>query len=251
MREPRIIGAEVGVAKTYSYSRWHRALEIGGIGSFAGVAGALAYKIALVVDDLLTSITVGITFLTGPLFADLISGLVHWFADQYGTEKTPIVGPNFIRPFREHHVDPTGITRHDFIETNGSNCLFSLPAMVIVLFAVPAVTGSVLCAFLLAWILVVSLSMFATNQIHKWAHQASPARIVRWLQGTGLILGKQQHALHHTEPFDTDYCITLGWWNPFLGRIRFFERAESMIFALSGARPRRATLVEARAINPR
>jgi hypothetical protein len=37
------------------------------------------------------------------LAADFLSGLVHFLADNFGSYDTPIIGPNFIEPFREHH----------------------------------------------------------------------------------------------------------------------------------------------------
>src|SRR6185369_10112577 len=70
-----------------------------------------------------------LALILGWLLADLFSGLVHWALDTYGSVRTPIVGPAIIRPFREHHADPQGMTRHDFFEVNGSSCLGCLPLL--------------------------------------------------------------------------------------------------------------------------
>src|SRR5690349_21300670 len=68
----------------------------------------------------------GLTPLAGYLGAEFGAGLVHCLADNFGSEDTPFFGKAFIRPFRDHHTDPQGITRHDFVEANGNNCLVTL-----------------------------------------------------------------------------------------------------------------------------
>jgi ubiquitin-conjugating enzyme E2 variant len=49
---------------------------------------------------------------------------------------------------------------------------------------------------------------------------------VRALQRARLILSPEHHAIHHAAPQDKYYCITVGWMNPVLERLRFFAFCE-------------------------
>ena len=104
----------------------HRLLEIAGIAAFAGVSimiGVWLYQRAASFEPWHVAIYLSTATFMGWLVADFSSGFVHWLGDTFGTEEMPVLGSAFIKPFREHHVDPKGITRHDFIETNGNNCI--------------------------------------------------------------------------------------------------------------------------------
>jgi ubiquitin-conjugating enzyme E2 variant len=173
----------------------------------------------------------------GVLFADFISGFVHWLFDSWGSVDTPVVGALAIRTFREHHVDQKSITRHDFVETNGHNISLSVPVSVIGIYALwsaPTLENT----FVGMWMAATGFFVAMTSQIHKWAHMDSPPAMIAWMQRVRLILSAPHHAKHHAAPFDRNYCITVGWMNGPLRAVRFFETLERVITAVTGAIPR-------------
>ena len=220
----------------YGYSRGHRALEIAGILTFVGfaVANMAILRASLQSAGAWSMVLAGA--LVGYVAADFISGLVHWLADRYGTPQTPFAGPNFVGPFRQHHVDPKGITRHDWIETNGNNCVVSFWILVIAYVLATPVPASPLTLFVFSTTVFAMIGVMATNQFHKWAHMDNPAKIVDLLQRWHVILPRQHHDIHHSAPFDTHYCITTGWLNGPLAKLRFFERVERLVFRTFGLR---------------
>jgi ubiquitin-conjugating enzyme E2 variant len=175
--------------------------------------------------------------LTGFIMADWTSGLVHWLADTWGSLDMPVIGKSLLRPFREHHVDQKAMTHHDYIETNGANCMISVPWAAGALF-IPAdswlgLFASVSITSMIFWVMM-------TNQFHKWAHMEDRAPgIVLALQKMHLILPPGHHVIHHTAPFDKYYCITTGWLNWPLYKLGFFKGLERLITATTGAIPRR------------
>lgn len=158
----------------------------------------------------------------GWLAADFFSGVVHWGFDTWGSLRTPWLGPRFIRPFREHHVDPLSITRHDFVETNGASCIAVLPVLLATAFMPLSTPG---WQFTHAALAFTALGVLLTNQCHKWAH-ADPSevpRIAGVAQRLGLILRPRHHLRHHAWPFDSHFCTASGWLNRPLQAVGFFR----------------------------
>ena len=211
----------------YGYSRRHRAVELVCITAVFLLLVAFGVRIAQTIGTARGWIHLVLTLLTSYLAADLISGVVHWMGDTVGDERVPFLGPNFIRPFREHHVDPKAITHHDFIETNGNNCIVTVVPLAAAFVLAPG--DESFWFFTSVFVASVSLFVVATNQFHKWAHADDPPRFARALQRLGLVLPPHHHDIHHARPHDKHYCITVGWLNPLLNGVRFFRIAEWLI----------------------
>jgi len=172
----------------------------------------------------------------GIVGGDLVSGVVHWFADTYFTEETPIIGRSLVKPFRLHHIYPRDICTHNLVVIAGNSCILAVPVLGLCLYLLWLLPESGWLAFKVVWVSVLAITTVATNQFHKWAHQEGPSPLTRWLQRTRLVLNPSHHEKHHTAPFNVHYCITNGWLNPLLNKIKFFRRLEAFL-SWFGIRP--------------
>jgi len=171
----------------------------------------------------------------GFVAADFLSGFIHWLADTWGTPEWPIIGRALIRPFREHHVDQKGDhaprLRGDQTGTTASSRCPSPSAPRSCRTGPPGF-------FLEAMTFSICLTILGTNQFHKWAHMDAPPRYVRMLQPGQPDPAPDHHEVHHTAPYAKYYCITVGWLNEALFRLRFFQTLEKLITLSSGMIPR-------------
>lgn len=231
---PKIVQRDAASLAAGYLKSW-RYLEILSVLAFAGLSIWIFFKLSPYTFSY-WYLAISATLL-GLISADFVSGLVHWMGDTWGNADWPIVGKTLIRTFREHHVDQEAITRHDFIETNGMNCMVSLPALVLAL-VLPLSAGQPVMYFLVTWIYSLTLWVLATNQIHKWSHQKTRPQWITFLQNKHLILPPEHHSIHHAAPYSKYYCITTGWLNAPLSKIDFFRKSERLITKLTGAIPR-------------
>lgn len=170
------------------------------------------------------------------LLADLASGIAHWGLDTWGSTATPIFGL-LIRSFREHHVDQTAMTKHDFVETNGDNAMATIPMLAIIALMPISCSGITSVSFHF-FVITFSLFIAFTNEFHKWSHQHRPSPIAKFCMRNNITLTPKNHRVHHTGDHDNSYCITTGWLNPSLDRVDFWRKLENVISSLTGEIPR-------------
>ncbi len=173
----------------------------------------------------------------GIFLADLLTGLVHWGCDTWGNADTFFWGRGFIRSFREHHVAPSAITDHDWAQANGEQSILGCFFLLLMIYLSPKgePTGWL---FFQGTMFSMLFFAVATNQFHKWSHEKNPGLLGRFLIRVKFVQSYKTHLAHHTVPYEKGYCITTGWMNPFLDRIRFFRGLEWLVMRTTGALPR-------------
>jgi len=210
-------------------SAWIRSVDLASVALFAAAWSAVAWQLARALPPSRLAILCVAALPVAVLLADLVSGLVHWFADRYLDARTPLLGPMLIEPFREHHLDPMAMTRHDFFEVSGNNGLVTLPLAFALLMSGIGPEAGTTVQLIHMTVVLFAMLVFVTNQLHAWAHAPAPPQIVQLLQRSGLVLTQARHARHHEAGHDRAYCITTGLLNPLLDRARFFDRLEAAL----------------------
>lgn len=76
----------------------------------------------------------------------------------------------------------------------------------------------------------------------KRANMSSAKWTGMLLQGAGILVSRKAHGAHHRAPFEGNYCIVSGFWNPILDAggspDGFFRRLERFVAARTGVEPR-------------
>ncbi|MBX3252186.1 MAG: fatty acid desaturase family protein [Myxococcales bacterium] len=216
------------------YAKTHRVYELVGLSLAAWTLGWLFLRVLDLPE--VSAWEWVLALLLGLLAADLVSGVVHWAFDTWGSVDTPVLGRLAIRTFRHHHIDPKAITRHDFVETNGHNAMLSIA---LTLPGLALANDPEVPALVPLLLFTSALFVATTSQFHKWSHMDEPPKLVALLQRIGLLLSPAAHDVHHRAPHERAYCVTTGWLNGPLDRLRLFRLIERVVTRVTGAVPRR------------
>eukprot|EP00190_Bangiopsis_sp_CCMP1999_P002473 CAMPEP_0198734750 /NCGR_PEP_ID=MMETSP1475-20131203/55018_1 /TAXON_ID= ORGANISM="Unidentified sp., Strain CCMP1999" /NCGR_SAMPLE_ID=MMETSP1475 /ASSEMBLY_ACC=CAM_ASM_001111 /LENGTH=347 /DNA_ID=CAMNT_0044498285 /DNA_START=45 /DNA_END=1088 /DNA_ORIENTATION=- len=175
--------------------------------------------------------------------ADLTSGLYYWLAHNYGSFETPVFGAE-IQKIRQLHTRYTcactnALGHHcarckgegnseDFFASVGNHCLVAIPFLTVLAGWQPNNLG--LEAFCVMFLSILAI----LPQVKRWSQMRKPPLLIRILQKTRLIGGKQPHTRFDSTrgsdlaPKD-NYCFG-SVWNHILDKENVFRRLEQFLY---------------------
>jgi plasmanylethanolamine desaturase len=169
--------------------------------------------------------------LVAVLFADLVSGLVHWFEDAYVHADMPLLGKwlaKVAEDNRLHHHKPRAFLSKTWWQSSWDLVLLSS--------LVVAAAWWLQCLNTGVWVFALLTSN--ANQLHKWTHQNRQEKgaLIHTLQQWHLLQTPRAHGRHHGGNRDSDYCVVTNVLNPLLEALRFWKRLEWLIQRVTGVR---------------
>ncbi len=177
------------------------------------------------------------------VITDLISGLLHVVLDNpRSLDLAPIRG--LAQGFQRHHQNPANIYEMPLYQ---HLYVMHMPLTLLFFVVLPFHEPGMYVVFLS---MIVGLHVM--QMAHLWAHLplSRVPRVVRWLQNGRVLLSKRQHDLHHTPPYDKDFCIMTGACNrPLNAAVRLLGPTTHwwlFIFLLSTLSPLAVAFVTAR-----
>ena len=167
------------------------------------------------------------------LAADFTVGVFHWIEDAYLRENCPVLGALVARPNILHHYRPRHFLRKSWL----ASCwdLWLLAGVFLV--------GAWVLESLTPAIWVFAALVGNANQIHKWAHRSRRENgpLLNLLHDLRILQGPRHHAIHHTDPKSTHYCVITELLNPILENLRFWTHLECWLWRTLRIRRRRDT----------
>ena len=155
----------------------------------------------------------------GWLFADLVTGLFHWWEDRIGRVDMPIVGKWLVEPNRLHHVEPMTFTQGSVADRS---LACAVAAGIVAALWVLAFGPSVFCLFF-------AIGGAVVNEVHRLAHLGKAPGLLGVLQDIGLLQSPAHHAGHHRGEHDQRYLVLTDWLNPVVDRLGLWKRIERLL----------------------
>jgi ubiquitin-conjugating enzyme E2 variant len=172
-----------------------------------------------------------LTILLAWLFADFLTGLVHFAEDRFFVNKSRFAFINRVIADNElHHRRPAQMLKFSYWQNINTSAYVAWPiALALFLGGSHAI-----------WWLTVFFASFG-NLVHRFGHEhRSKIPIpIRILQKSGLFISFEHHWCHHfdlglisRERTVGKFCPMTNWLNPVLDHLWFWYILEQMIWSM-------------------